>query len=174
MTLTVQHARARLAASAEAIRALVDGVDDAQARWKPAPDQWSIVEVVNHLADEEREDFRARLERVLRDPDEAWPPIHPSAWVTERGYAGRGLRESLDRFLAARAESLAWLDSLAAGPAPDWNRAHVRGDQRMTAGDLLVSWVAHDLLHVRQLARLHYTHAAARAAPHSPEYAGGW
>lgn len=32
-----------------------------QARWKPTPDKWSMLEVVNHLYDEEREDFRQRL-----------------------------------------------------------------------------------------------------------------
>jgi len=44
------------------------------AVWKPAPGKWSILEVVNHLYDEEREDFRQRLELVLKDPALAWPP----------------------------------------------------------------------------------------------------
>ena len=47
-----------LAHGAEIIRALVLGVTQAQAQVKPTPESWSILEVVCHLGDEEREDFR--------------------------------------------------------------------------------------------------------------------
>jgi hypothetical protein len=36
---------------------MLRGVTEAQARWKPAPEEWSILEVINYLCDEEREDF---------------------------------------------------------------------------------------------------------------------
>ena len=42
----------------------------------------------------------------------------------------------------------------------------------MTAGALLVSWQAHDCLHLRQLSELLYAHAALQAAPLSVAYAG--
>ena len=61
----------RLAANADAFAALVDGVSDEQARWQPEPTQWSILEVVNHLADEEVEDFRRRMETTLLHPGQA-------------------------------------------------------------------------------------------------------
>ena len=172
MRLTLPEAVARLAASAEVLRALVDPVDAEQARWKPAPDAWSILEVVNHLADEEAEDFRARLDLLLHHPGQPWPPIDPEGWVTARDYAGRGLAASLDRFLAERRRSLDWLAGL---DAPDWERAypHPRAGP-LSAGSLLASWVAHDLLHVRQLARLHHQYTAARAHPHPVAYAGRW
>ena len=59
------------------VGALVQGVSDQQARWKPDPDSWSILEVLNHLLDEEREDFRVRLDYTLHRPGEPWPPIDP-------------------------------------------------------------------------------------------------
>ena len=59
----------RLQTNAERIRVLVEGVGADDARWKPAPDAWSVLEVVNHLFDEEREDFRVRLDIVLDHPD---------------------------------------------------------------------------------------------------------
>ena len=55
--------------------AVLRGVSLEDARWRPADGAWSILEVVTHLADEEVEDFRARLERTLRDPSESWPPL---------------------------------------------------------------------------------------------------
>ena len=47
--LDLRSITARLEANADVFRALVSGVGDGQARWKPEPDQWSILEVVAHL-----------------------------------------------------------------------------------------------------------------------------
>jgi DinB superfamily len=172
VTLTLADARGQLATTAACIRALAGGVDAEQARWKPAPEKWSILEVVNHLADEEVEDFRTRLDLVLHRPGEPWPPIDPQGWVAARGYAGRELGESLDRFARERERSLAWLQTLA---DVDWERAYVHpAAGPITAGSLLASWVAHDLLHIRQVTKLRYDWLAARAHPHSPAYAGPW
>ncbi len=67
--------------NAQRLRALAEGVSDYQARWKPDPASWSILEVVNHLLDEEKEDFRARLNLALYQPDEPWPGIDPKVLV---------------------------------------------------------------------------------------------
>ena len=55
----------QMALNAGRIGALVEGVSEEQARWKPAPEVWSILEVMHHLWDEEREDFRVRLNLIL-------------------------------------------------------------------------------------------------------------
>jgi len=52
---------------ANIFKGLTKDINTELAIWKPAPDKWSILEVVNHLYDEEREDFRQRLELVLKD-----------------------------------------------------------------------------------------------------------
>ena len=108
----------------------------------------------------------------MHKPGEAWPPIDPVGWVTQRGYNQRELTPMLDAFLRERQESLKWLKSLA---NPDWSiaREHpVAG--RMTAGDVLGAWAAHDHLHIRQLNQLHWQYLATQVAPISLEYAGGW
>jgi hypothetical protein len=169
--LQVDTLRERLRANADVFAALVAGVDAEQARWKPDPAQWSILEVVNHLADEEVEDFRARLDATLHRPG-SWPPIDPQGWPVSRRYNERALDESLDRFLAARAESLTWLDALV---APDWSLAYEHPSiGPISAGDLLTSWVAHDHIHIRQINRLHRDWLVASLSDHSPRYAGRW
>ena len=115
---------------AQPLAALLENADEAQARWRPAPGKWSLLELAGHLLDEEREDFRLRLELTLRDPALDWPPIHPGRWVTERRYAERDL------------------------------------------GEVVAAWVAHDLLHLRQAARLHLLWLKEQAAPYLMEYAG--
>jgi hypothetical protein len=161
----------RLRAHADVFAALVAGVGEEQARWKPEPAQWSILEVVNHLADEEVEDFRARLDAALHRPGE-WPPIDPEGWPAKRRYNERALGESLERFLAERAESLTWLDGLV---APDWSCAYQHPSfGPISAGDLLTSWVAHDHIHIRQINRLHRDWVVASLSDRSPRYAGRW
>jgi hypothetical protein len=161
----------RMGANAGIFESLARGISAEQARWKPAPDKWSMLEVVNHLHDEEREDFRQRLELVLTDPTLIWPPIAPQEWVRTRAYGGRDLNESLDNFLRERQKSLAWLGSLK---SPNLESRHEREAGSLSAGDLLASWLAHDFLHIRQLTRLQWQYLTAMAIPFETDYAGPW
>lgn len=161
----------QLERNAHVFRLLVAGLTPEQERWKPAPDQWSILEIINHIADEDAEDFRARLDATLHRPNQSWAPIDPQAWVTERAYNARNLDVSLERFVTERYRSVVWLRSLK---SPNWNSTHTHPFGTMSARELLASWVAHDWLHVRQITRLHYRSTALSIAPESVEYAGEW
>ncbi|MBK7177410.1 MAG: DinB family protein [Chloroflexi bacterium] len=163
----VQH----LKDNSKIIRLLVEDLDDKTARQKPDPESWSILEVINHLADEEREDFRAHLEQMLHHPDEPWTPIDPQGWVTQREYNGRSLSPSLADFLQERQNSLVWLAALG---APNWNTFREAPWGQFTAGDLLAAWVAHDILHIRQLVELKWAYTVADLRPYNPQYAGEW
>jgi hypothetical protein len=161
----------QMADDAQRLRALAEGVSDEQARWKPDPDSWSILEVVNHLYDEEREDFRVFLDYTLHRPGEHRPKIAPQAWVTERKYNDRDLSESLNGFLAERKSSLEWLKGLT---SPDWDATYEAPWGKIRAGDIFSAWVAHDLLHLRQLVRLHWAYTTSQLQPYRVEYAGDW
>jgi hypothetical protein len=163
--------RDQLARGGEIVAALVAGVSASEARVRPAPDAWSILEVLAHLRDEEQEDFRPRLDVVLHRPEATWTRIDPAAWVVERRYNEGDLAETLLAFRAAREQSLAWLGGLA---APDWSREYRAPFGAITAGDLLASWAAHDLLHARQLLELRRARLLTEAAPHRTQYAGDW
>lgn len=162
----------QLAQQAQTIRSLVADVPEAQARWKPTPEDWSLLEVINHLYDEEREDFRQRVDYLLYRPTEEPPPIDPVGWVTARAYNQRNLAESLQNFLQERNQSITWLHGLV---NPAWSNTyrHPAGFT-MSAGELLACWAAHDLLHLRQLIELHYAWHKAQVAPFSLAYAGDW
>lgn len=163
---------AMLGRNAQRITALAAGVDDAQARWKPDAASWSVLEVINHLLDEERKDFRQRIDYTLHRPGDAWPPINPNGWVTKCRYNERDLEESLAAFLTEREQSLVWLRSLV---APDWDASAIAPwGEPFAAGNLLAAWVAHDLLHLRQLVELHYAWTTASLAPRRCDYAGEW
>jgi uncharacterized damage-inducible protein DinB len=162
----------RFAYNAEVITALVKGVSLEQARWKPSADGWSILEVVNHLYDEEREDFRQRLDLLLFQPEAEFPPIDPNGWITLRHYNERDLAVSLTNFLQERQNSLAWLRGLL---EPDWESGRMAPwGSKIRAGDILAAWLAHDFLHMRQLNELHYKYWQETAVAYDIRYAGEW
>jgi hypothetical protein len=164
--------RSELVANAQRIAALVQGVSDEQARWKPDPETWSILEVMHHLLDEEREDFRVRLDYTLHRPGEPWPPIDPGGWVSSRRYNEQELEATVEAYLAERQDSLAWLDGL---DAPDWETSReAPWGEPIAAGDLFAAWLAHDLLHMRQVVELHWVWAGDAVAPYRVLYAGEW
>jgi hypothetical protein len=169
--MDIERITAQMADNAARIRALAQNVSEQQARWKPDPKSWSILEVVNHLWDEEREDFRVRIDYTLHRPGEPWPPIDPAGWVQARRYNERNPRDSLTGFLSERAQSRTWLRGLA---QPAWDAVYEAPWGPIRAGDLLAAWVAHDLLHTRQLVELHWAHTTAGLAPYRVDYAGEW
>lgn len=162
---------AQMTQQAEAIAALTTSVSDAQARWRPTPDNWSLLEVMQHLLDEETEDFRTHLDHILHHADQPWPRIDPQGWVTARRYNEQDLADVRARWLAARAASLAWLRTLKAA---DWHASVAAPWGALHAGDMLAAWAAHDLLHLRQLVELHYAWTQHHAVPYSLDYAGKW
>jgi len=167
---------ARLGGTPGAIRALVTPLSDADVRWKPAPEHWSILEVCCHLLDEEREDFRVRLRSTLEDPARAWPPLDLERVAERRAYNTRQLGPTLDAFEQERRESLAWLASvLSPFSRPDWSRAYNHNRYGpMHAGMLLASWAAHDALHLRQIAKRLHGLAERDSAGWTTKYAGDW
>jgi hypothetical protein len=65
----------RMQANAQVITAFATSVGDEQARWKPDAESWSLLEVICHLYDEEREDFRMRVDLTLHLSEMSWSPI---------------------------------------------------------------------------------------------------
>jgi len=162
----------RLEHTGGVIRGLASGVPIADARWKPESGAWSILEIVCHLADEEESDFRVRLRSTLEDPSKPWPGIDPEGWAKERRYNEQDLSENLARFASERAASLEWLRSLA---DVNWTRSYEhRVIGSLSAGDLLVSWCAHDVLHLRQIAKRLFELTRRDAREFSTAYAGDW
>lgn len=159
-------------ANAAAIGRLVEGVPLGQARWRPSAGEWSILEVINHLLDEEKLDFRLRLGLLLADPEQDWPPNDPNGWVTEKSYNARELKPSVTLFLQEREASIEWLKSLG---DVDWTIGKkTPWGGMLTAGDLFGSWVTHDYLHIRQLNQLKRAYAVKIFEPFSVDYAGDW
>lgn len=135
------------------LRAMLAGLPAAWTEGDEGPDTWSPRVVVGHLANAERTNWIPRARVILEQgADRRFPPFDRFAQLREG--ARRPVEEELDEFARLRAESLATLagwrladEQLAlTGEHPEFGAVTLR--------QLLATWVAHDLSHVAQVARV--------------------
>lgn len=162
-------ARADLARLPLVLDALLGGLDPALWRRRPAPAEWSPLEIVCHLRDEETDDFGARVRVVVAGGDR-FAPIDPERWVEQRRYRDSEPAAALAAFRDRRAESLAFLATVA----PERLRATVPHPSTgaLSGLDLLAAWVIHDRLHLAQLAATLARVGADAWSPLRAGYAG--
>lgn len=157
--------------STEMIRSLIEGIGQEQSQVKPDADSWSILEVICHLYDEEREDFREHLDFILNRHNEEWHVIDPQVWVAERKYSEQDFSQTQEKFFAERRKSLEWLKGLE---NVDWGTTYTSEYGSMSAGEMFSCWVAHDNLHIRQLVELRRIYVERITQPYEIQYAGEW
>ena len=157
--------------SSAMIRALLSGITQEEARIKPNAKSWSILETICHLYDEEREDFRPRLAAILDRADRPWNPIDPEGWVVSRNYNTQSLDDIKEKFFTEHSRSLDWLKGLEGA---NWDTDYSAAFGVITAGDMFVSWVAHDNLAIRQLVELRRARLEMLTKPYKMSYAGDW
>jgi hypothetical protein len=163
------EARRELARLPAVLEGLLAGLDETDAHTRPASGEWSPVEILCHLRDEETEDFGARLRVIVAGAGE-FAPIDPEGWAVERRYRETNLSDVLEALRARRQASL----DLLASVSPETLRAsrpHKRLG-RLSGQDILAAWVAHDRIHLAQLAGTLARIWALRWAPLLAEYAG--
>ncbi|MBS1550508.1 MAG: DinB family protein [Bacteroidetes bacterium] len=138
---------------------------------KPAENKWCLLEIVCHLYDEEKEDFKPRLSKILNG-DHNWEPIDPQGWVLSRNYMEKDFSGTLNKFLDERKKSVDWLNSLNIN---DWNVKAVHPKLgEFTAYQMLCNWLAHDFLHIRQILKLKYQLLESGPGKDMLRYAGDW
>jgi len=125
-------------------------------QWKPAPDRWSISEVLAHLAALEQ----VYVERAVRMVAEDSPALakYDQAGAAERGDYSRGSAgENLAHFTQTRRSTLALLAGL---PGSAGARTGIHSELgSITLTQMLHEWANHDLGHLRQMAELYRAHA---------------
>jgi len=162
----------QLTGNAQAMRALVQSISKEQARWKPNPDAWCLQEVMEHVYNEERIDFRKHLKEILNNPPKPWEKLRREELVSVET-----CHQALEGFLSEREASIKWLRAIE---STAWDKRSPtpfspHGEPiTLSAGDVLFSWVEHDYLHIRQINELLHAWNAKQTSPYSVDYAGEW
>jgi hypothetical protein len=139
------------AASAKKLEHLLKGVPAAKLRKRPAPDKWSVAEIMAHLADSEIvTGFRVR--QILGTPGTPIPAYDQDAWAKACRYEKRDARKSLEIFRVLREANLALLKSLS---AEQWKHHGMHSERGAETVERLVTLIAgHDLNHTQQIERV--------------------
>jgi hypothetical protein len=134
------------------VRGLLANLPDCWTTAAEGPETWAPFDVVGHLIHAERTDWVPRVEHLLRHGDAVpFAPFDREAMFVES--KGRTLAELLDTFETLRNEGLERLASLHLTDA-DLSRVGRHPEFGVvTLGQLMATWVAHDLGHVSQIVR---------------------
>jgi hypothetical protein len=131
--------------------ALLSGLPESWVRATEGEGKWSPYDVIGHLIHGERTDWIPRARRILAGESRPFEPFDRTAQFRES--RGKDLGELLATFAELRRENLAALSGMKLTSA-DMGCEGVHPELgRVTLGQLLATWVAHDLDHVGQIAR---------------------
>lgn len=139
-----------LEATPAILRGLMSEISEDDARWKPAPDRFSIAEVLAHLSHSEGHCYRARVDRFLA---EELPEFEPDdAQMHLDLYKNADPEEDFGHFEDQRESNIELLRGLAAETGS--RKAMHRAAGEITLSQMLHEWALHDLGHIRQVAEL--------------------
>jgi uncharacterized damage-inducible protein DinB len=135
----------------ERIRGLVDGLSDEQLRAREAPGKWSVLEVVQHLADTEVV-YRYRMRMSVAQPGSPIPDYDQDRWASGLRYNEAALENVLHELDAFRSANLAWIGGLS---DEELDRAGIHEERGLeSVGRIVELLAAHDLVHCRQIERI--------------------
>ena len=133
------------------LSALLAGLPDRWVRATEGEGTWSPYDVIGHLIHGERTDWIPRARHILAGERGPFEPFDRTAQFTES--QGKGVGELLATFAELRRENVAALVGMNLTGA-DLSRTGQHpelGEVRL--GQLLATWVVHDMDHVGQIAR---------------------
>jgi DinB superfamily len=153
MHFDLAHATSVLRRTPATLHALLHGLEAEWTAGTEGPETWSPYDIVGHMLHGEKSDWIPRAQIILaRSDDRRFAPYDRFAQFHES--EGRTLEELLADFATHRQRNietlLAW--SLT-DEQLDWEGEHPAFGA-VTLRQLLSTWVAHDLGHLAQIARV--------------------
>jgi hypothetical protein len=142
-----------LARTPAIVEAMLRGLPDDWATANEGDATWSPFDVVGHLIHGERTDWVPRA-RIILEHGDARPFDTFDRFAQFAASEGRTLASLLDEFAAARKDSLRDLHALGVTEADLERRGQHPQLGGVTLRQLLATWVAHDLDHIVQIARV--------------------
>ncbi len=152
MEFLLKHAVEVLEKTPQTLRSLLGGLSDPWILTNEGPDTWSPYDVVGHLIHGEETDWIPRAKIILEHGEaQTFIPFDRFAFFEKS--KGKTLLELLDTFARLRKENLRVLEELQLesqhfelkGTHPEFGT--------VTLGQLIVTWVVHDLDHIEQIVR---------------------
>lgn len=137
-----------LVATVETVAGLLEQIDEQAAYVRPAPDDWSAADIVQHFIYVEQ-GLQARLNRIVTEDEPYLPYLHPNE---EAHTSTASLPILLTELRASRNQTVAYLNNLK--PA-DWKKTAVHETEGAADLSFFVQMIIdHDKVHISQLINL--------------------
>lgn len=153
MKVQLEHVRDILRRTPSTLNLLLQDLPEDWLMTNEGPDTWSPYDVMGHLIHGEETDWIPRAKMILQDGESrAFTPFNREAMFEKS--KGESISDLLNTFAQLRGESLQELDELNLTPELLDKRGLHPELGPVTLGQLLSTWVVHDLSHIAQIARV--------------------
>jgi len=134
--------------TAQQLEQLINGVPAEKLRDRPAPERWSVAEILAHLAEAEITSTW-RYRQMIEHDGCSLPGFGQELWAKLGGYSSRNPQDSLQQFRLLRQTNLRMFDTLT---PEEWQRHGIHTERGpMSVTDLTVQIAGHDINHVAQI-----------------------
>jgi DinB superfamily len=131
--------------------AALEGLNDGQMQYISAIGEWSIHEIVIHLADSEVIGHM-RIRKTIAEPGSTLPAYDEEIWAGKLSYRLQEPALAIELFRALRASTAALLRAL---PAEPWQRTSLHPERgEMSLYDVFVLYLEHGEIHLQQIERI--------------------
>lgn len=137
--------------AAKKLDRLVKGAPASKLRKRPAPDKWSVSEIIAHMADTEIV-IGWRIRSILGAPGTNLQAYDQDAWAAAGLYAKRDPRKSVQQFRAVRDSNLAFFKSLSPEQWKHFGMHAERGEESLERIARMIA--GHDINHILQIERI--------------------
>jgi len=135
-------------AAAHTLARLIGGVSEEKLRRRPAPQKWSVLEILAHLADDELVSSW-RYRQMIEHHGVTMMGFDQDKWARLGDYGSWSVREALEMFRLLREANLRLLTGLT---PREWECIGNHAERgRMTVRDLARHMAAHDINHILQI-----------------------
>jgi uncharacterized damage-inducible protein DinB len=138
-----------------ALARLIADVPESILREPPAPQKWSVIAVLAHLAEDELSSSW-RYRQMLEKPGVALDSFDQVEWARRGDYDSWDPRDAIEMFRLLREANVRLLAKLTKEEWERWGTHAERG--RMTVAELASHMTDHDANHMEQILRI--LHAA--------------
>jgi hypothetical protein len=137
--------------AASVLARLTGGAAEDKLRRRPAPQKWSVMEILAHLAEDELVSSW-RYRQMIEHRGVTLMGFDQDKWATLGNYRSWNAREALEMFRLLREANLRLLSGLTPEQWECEGNHTERG--RVTVRDLARHMAAHDINHILQIERL--------------------
>jgi hypothetical protein len=164
MEVNLKETISLLEQTPQVMRALLDGLPDDLIRCNEGPGTWSAFDVLGHLIHGEKTDWVPRAKIILNEGEKhPFDPFDREAMLESS--KGKNLAELLEEFDHLRRENLETLRAMNLSSSDYERKGMHPALGSVTLGELLATWVVHDLDHLTQVLRVRAKHFGSAVGP---------